>query len=138
MLIDDDPLLGDVVSASLSQEGYTVGVLPDGRGAVGIIEFKRPALVLLDCAMPFVPGIEVLRAIRASRICFAVPVLMLTARDQSSDRDIAMRAGATSYMCKPFDADRLVMTVDQMIGDDQQKHARFLVADNLRSSNFGR
>jgi DNA-binding response OmpR family regulator len=50
---------------------------------------------------------------------------MLTARDQSSDRDIAMRAGATSYMSKPFDADRLVMTVDQMISDDQQKHARF-------------
>jgi DNA-binding response OmpR family regulator len=125
MLIDDDPLLGDVVSASLSQEGYTVGVLTDGRGAVGVIEFKRPALVLLDCAMPFVPGIEVLRSIRSSRICFAVPVLMLTARDQSSDRDIAMRAGATSYMSKPFDADRLVMTVDQMISDDQQKQARF-------------
>jgi DNA-binding response OmpR family regulator len=52
---------------------------------------------------------------------------MLTARDRSSDRDIAMRAGATSYMCKPFDADRLVMTVDQMISDDQHKHARFAV-----------
>ena len=125
MLIDDDPLLGDVVSASLSQAGYTVGVLTDGRGAVSIIEFKRPALVLLDCAMPYIPGIEVLRGIRSSRTSFAVPVLMLTARDRSSDRDIAMRAGATSYMCKPFDADRLTMTVDQMISDDQSKHARF-------------
>lgn len=119
LLIDDDPLVADIVDAGLSREGHTVGVLSDGRRALQIVEFKRPALVLLDCAMPLVPGVEVLRQIRASKICFAVPVLMLTARDRRADRDIAMRAGATGYMCKPFDMEHLILTVDEMVSDGQ-------------------
>lgn len=121
LLVDDDPLVADVVDAGLSGAGYTVGLLSDGRRALQVVEFKRPALVLLDCAMPLVPGIEVLRQIRASKICFGVPILMLTARDRRSDRDIAMRAGATGYMCKPFDIETLIMTVDEMVNDSQSK-----------------
>jgi len=122
LLIDDDPLIADIVSASLGNAGYTVGVLSDGRGALQIIEFKRPALVLLDCAMPYVPGVDVLRQIRSSRTCFSVPVLMLTARDRPPDRDIAMRAGATSYMCKPFDVELLITKIDQMIIESQRTY----------------
>lgn len=117
LLIDDDPLIADVVSARLGSAGHTIGVLSDGRSALKVIEFKRPALVLLDCAMPFVPGVEVLRQVRSSKVCFDCPVLMLTARGQRSDRDIAMRAGATGYMCKPFDLEQLTLKVEQMIDD---------------------
>lgn len=117
LLIDDDPLIADVVTASLGHAGYTVGCLTDGQRAVEVIECKRPALVLLDCAMPLVPGVEVLRQIRSSRICFGVPVLMLTARASPTDRDIALRAGATDYMAKPFDPDKLAATVDAMVDD---------------------
>jgi DNA-binding response OmpR family regulator len=116
LLIDDDPLVADVVSAALGQGGHTLGVLGDGIGALKVIELKRPAVVLLDCAMPGLPGVELLRQIRSSRLCFDVPVLMLTARSQSTDRDIAMRAGATGYMIKPFECDRLLMRVDEIIG----------------------
>ena len=123
LLVDDDPLVADIVGTCLNRAGYTLGVLTDGRGALEVIEFERPALVLLDCAMPFVPGIEVLRQIRASQPCFAVPVLMLTARDRAADRDIAMRAGATGYMCKPFDVEWLTLEVDQLISDSQNKYA---------------
>lgn len=120
LLVDDDPLIADVVSQSLGKAGHAVGVLVDGRRALEVIEFKRPALVLLDCAMPFMPGIEVLRKIRSSRSCFDVPVLMLTARGRTADRDIAMRAGATAYMSKPFEVDRLISKADQMIFDSSQ------------------
>jgi DNA-binding response OmpR family regulator len=120
LLIDDDPLIADLVTANLSKAGHTVGVLNDGRGALAVIEFKRPALVLLDCAMPSVPGIEVLRQIRSSKVCFGMPVLMLTARGQSADRDIAMRAGATGYMCKPFDLELLALKVEEMIRESQR------------------
>jgi len=106
-----------VVTASLGNAGYTVGCLTDGQRAVEVIESKRPALVLLDCAMPFVPGVEVLRRIRLSRTCFNVPVLMLTARASRSDRDIALRIGATDYMAKPFDPDKLAATVDAMVSE---------------------
>lgn len=120
LLIDDDPLIADLVRTRLGNAGYTVGVLNDGRVALEVIEFKRPALVLLDCAMPFVPGIEVLRQVRSSRVCFGVPVLMLTARGQSADRDIAMRAGASGYMCKPLNLELLTFKIEEMIGDRRQ------------------
>lgn len=119
LLIDDDPLIADLVTVSLANAGYIVGCLTDGQRAVEVIESKRPALVLLDCAMPFVPGVEVLRRIRSSRTCFDVPVLMLTARASSIDRAIALRAGATDYMAKPFDLDKLAATVDAMVDDSR-------------------
>lgn len=117
LLIDDDPLVGDVVSASLQSAGHVVGVLTDGQSALQVIEAKRPALVLLDCAMPLVPGLEVLRQIRLSRHSSRLPVLMLTARGQTRDRGIAMRAGATAYMSRPFEPEVLAMKADEMISD---------------------
>lgn len=119
LLIDDDPLIADAVTVSLGNAGYTVGCLTDGQRAVELVELKRPALVLLDCAMPFVPGVEVLRRIRNSSFCFDVPVLMLTARDSPTDREIALRAGATDYMTKPLDLDKLAATVGAMVSDSR-------------------
>ena len=124
LLVDDDPLVADIVSTGLGNAGYVVGILYDGRGALDVVEFKRPALVLLDCAMPFVPGIEVLRQIRASHTCSTVPVLMLTGRKRSSDREIAMQSGATSYMSKPFDVEQLILKVDEMILEGLQSYSR--------------
>lgn len=117
LLVDDDPLIAEVVTMSLGQAGYVVGWLTDGRRAVETIETKQPALVMLDCAMPFLAGVEILRRIRSSRVCFSVPVLMLTARSNSTDREIALRAGANDYMAKPFDPDQLAATVDAMVSD---------------------
>jgi DNA-binding response OmpR family regulator len=125
LLVDDDPLVADIVASTLRPAGYTVGVLEDGRGACGVVEFKRPALVLLDCVMPFIPGIEVLRQIRSSRTSYGIPVLMLTARASVSDREIAMRAGATGYMQKPFEAEHLVMRVEKMIADSHSDVAKY-------------
>lgn len=133
LLIDDDPLIADVVTVSLGNAGYTVGCLTDGQRAVEVIELKRPALVLLDCAMPFVPGVEVLRRIRTSSMCFAVPVLMLTARASSTDKAIALRAGATGYMAKPIDLDRLAVTVGAMVSDSWTRQ-KFVPAHRLTVS----
>jgi DNA-binding response OmpR family regulator len=116
LLVDDDLLVADIVRASLEPLGYVVGVATDGVGVLGIVEFKRPALVILDCVMPIKPGIEVLREIRTSRTCYATPVLMLTARASPRDESIALGAGATEYLRKPVDPDRLVATVEAMIG----------------------
>jgi DNA-binding response OmpR family regulator len=132
LLIDDDPLIADIVTVSLGEAGYTVGCLTDGQRAVEVIELKRPALVLLDCAMPLVPGIEVLRRIRSSQTCCSVPVLMLTARGSLTDRDIALRVGATDYMTKPFDLDELAATVDAMINFSWPSRRQSLVQSQAR------
>ena len=118
LMVDDDPLIADVVRAALKPLGYTVGVVSDGRAVLEIVEFKRPALVILDCAMPLMPGIEVLRRIRTSRTASSVPVLMLTARSSAADREIGMRAGASFYMKKPFDADQLAAVVDDLVREN--------------------
>lgn len=135
LLIDDDPLFADVVVATLGADDLTVGVLSDGRRAVEIIELKRPALVLLDCAMPLIPGIEVLRRIRCSYCYCDVPVMMLTARASRADQEIAMRSGATSYMTKPFDGDELSVAVHLLINDHR---ARRPIAGRQRLASSGR
>lgn len=122
LLIDDDPLIAEVVTACMPE--YTVGCLTDGTRAVQVIETKHPALVILDCSMPIVPGMEVLRAIRSSQKCCSVPVLMLTARASAVDREIALRSGATDYLAKPFDPDELAAIVDAMIRGDRARHER--------------
>lgn len=117
LIADDDELTVDVIRGALSRRGYIVGALPDGRDIVRVVEAKKPALVILDCMMPVVSGIEALRGIRASRTSFSLPVLMLTARSSIGDEQIAMRAGASDYLRKPFDPDQLVAIVDHLIDD---------------------
>lgn len=121
LIADDDPLTVDVIRGALSKCGYTVGALPDGRDLVRVVEAKRPALIILDCMMPQVSGIEALRGIRASRTCFDVPVLMLTARSSMGDQQIAMRAGASEYLRKPFDPDQLVAVVDCLLDERSRR-----------------
>lgn len=115
LLADDDPLIAEIVTATLTPKGHVIGVLPDGQGLVQLVELKRPALVILDCSMPIVGGVEALRKIRASRLFPHVPVLMLTARTSQVDEAIAMEAGATDYLRKPFQPDQLAAWVDCLI-----------------------
>jgi DNA-binding response OmpR family regulator len=128
LLVDDDLLVADIVRASLEPRGYVVGVVNDGVGVLNIVEFKRPSLVILDCMMPIKPGMEVLREMRTSRRCYDTPVLMLTARASARDESIAIGAGATEYLRKPVDPDKLVATVEALIGpasyDDSKARSR--------------
>lgn len=80
-----------------------------------MVELKRPDLVILDCSMPELPGIEALRQIRASAISYATPVLMLTGRRSNADEEIAVRTGADDYLRKPFDPDQLVARVESLL-----------------------
>ncbi len=115
LIADDDELVVHLVRAALGARGHVVGAVDDGLPVLSVVEFKRPALVILDCSMPEVSGIEALRLIRNSRTCHATPVLMLTARCSNADEDIAMRIGASDYLRKPFDPDQLVARVENLL-----------------------
>lgn len=115
LIADDDELIVEMVAEALRQRGHIVGTLDDGRHVVDVVMFKRPALVILDCGMPMMSGIEVLRKMRASATCFDTPVLMLTGRRSEADEEIALRAGANDYMRKPFDLAKLVHRAESMI-----------------------
>lgn len=115
LIADDDELVVEVVRDALGAFGHVVGAVDDGMPVADIVEFKRPELVILDCNMPELSGLDALRQIRILRIAHATPVLMLTARRGSCDEDIAMRAGANDYLRKPFDPDQLVSRVERLL-----------------------
>ncbi len=115
ILLADDPFIGDIVRATLSSHGHLVGVVTSGEDALRVVEIKRPDLVILDCAMPGIGGIDALRRLRASAAGFGTPVLMLTARSGPRDEEIAVRAGANDYLRKPFDPTELIVVVERLL-----------------------
>lgn len=114
-MADDDELVIEVVRAALGARGHVVGALNDGVSVRQVVELKRPDLVILDCSMPELPGVEALRQIRSSPTSYATPVLMLTGRTSKADEEIAIRAGADDYIRKPFDPDQLVARVENLL-----------------------
>ncbi|GMM92574.1 response regulator [Qipengyuania sp. MTN3-11] len=112
---EDDPLVGDLVKATLIDAGHAVGVVQTGREAVDVVRFRRPDLLILDITMPEMSGSEALDLIRRDPGLYDLPVLMLTGRRGQTDEDIALKAGASEYLRKPFDCDRLVVLVESML-----------------------
>lgn len=114
IIVDDDDLIVEFVTLILEQRGHVVGRLDDGKKVKDVVELKRPDLVILDCAMPEVGGVEALRAIRTSA-AYETPVMMLTGRRGMADEQIAWQAGADDYLRKPFDPDQLVARVEALL-----------------------
>ena len=138
LIADDDELIVDVVREALAARGHIVGAVDDGYAVVRVVEAKRPGLVILDCNMPEVSGLEALRQIRFSPTCFATPVLMLTGRINDVDEEIAMRAGANDYLRKPFDPDQLVSRVEMLLEHaEASQHQRLTRAAHHQPSHGG-
>lgn len=131
LIADDDELVIEIVRDALGALGHIVGALDDGLPVLSVVELKRPALVILDCSMPELGGIEALRQIRLSTSCWDIPVMMLTARRGEADEEIARRSGANDYMRKPFDPDDLACRVESLLAKaEERRNAR--VAPALR------
>ncbi len=124
LVADDDEQAIEVVRAALEARGHIVGALNDGSGVKNVVEFKRPELVILDCSMPEMSGVEALREIRGSMTAFNTPVLMLTARQSDSDEQIARFAGADDYLRKPFDPDQLVSRVEALLERSRRQQSK--------------
>lgn len=102
LLIEDEPNIIEAIRFLLSRDGWRVDTHADGRDAVDVIQQLAPDLVILDLMLPGRSGLEVLSDLRQISELQSLPVLMLTARGQSRDRDMAERAGVSRFMTKPF------------------------------------
>ncbi len=112
MVVDDDPTVADVVSRYLEREGFRVETATDGRDAVTRARAAPPDLMILDLMLPGVDGFEVFRTLRA----FApVPVIMLTARGDESERIVGLELGADDYVAKPFSPRELTARVKSVL-----------------------
>jgi PAS domain S-box-containing protein len=117
LVVDDDPDIVEICSLHLRKAGYEVITAIDGLGAVATASAKPPSAIVLDCMLPDVDGIEVLRQLKSDPRTADIPVIMLTARTREQDRASAWEAGVSDYLTKPFDAATLVSTVNGVCQD---------------------
>jgi DNA-binding response OmpR family regulator len=103
LVVDDDEANRDLLSRRLTRKGYEVAVAEDGSRAIGLVRGQPFDLVLLDVVMPGLSGLEVLQELRQSHPATELPVIMVTAKNESGDIVEALRLGANDYVSKPLD-----------------------------------
>lgn len=116
LLIEDEPNIVEAISFILSRDGWTVQIHADGVTAAARVRSTPPDLVILDTMLPGRSGLDILRDLRADAATAAIPVMMLTARSQQRDREMAMSLGCSHYMTKPFSNAEVLASVRNLIG----------------------
>ena len=102
LVVEDEEALAQLLKYNLEKEGYRVSLAQDGEEAMVVADEVKPDLVVLDWMLPKAPGIEVCRRLRARQETRNTPIVMLTARDEETDRIRGLDTGADDYVTKPF------------------------------------
>ena len=108
LVVDDDPALAEMLGIVLRGEGFDPAFVADGDAALGAFRREKPDVVLLDLMLPGTDGIEVCRQIRAES---GVPIVMLTAKGDTTDVVLGLESGADDYIVKPFKPKELIARV---------------------------
>ena len=106
LLIEDEPNIIEAISFILSRDGWAVATHSNGHDAVDVVQARQPDLIILDVMLPGKSGYDILRDL---------PVLMLTARGQVKDREMAERAGVSRFMTKPFSNAEVLAAVRDLV-----------------------
>lgn len=118
LVVDDEKQIVDIVKAYLDKEGFRVVVAYDGRSALELVQRKPPDLIVLDLMLPGVSGWDICRILRRKS---NIPIIMLTARDDVTDRIVGLELGADDYVTKPFDPKELVSRVKAVLRRSEGK-----------------
>lgn len=102
LLIEDEPNIIEAIRFILSRDGWAVDTHANGATAMEAVERRRPDVIVLDVMLPNRSGFDILADLRADPQTADMPVLMLTARGQKQDRELAERRGVSRFMTKPF------------------------------------
>ncbi len=136
LIVEDDPLLGDGLAAGLRQAGFAVDWLKDGESADLALKTENFDLVVLDLGLPRLAGLDVLKKLRARGS--SMPVLILTARDATSDKVAGLDSGADDYLVKPVDLDELAARVRALTRRGTGRAAPLIVFGSLELDPAGR
>ncbi|MEL7281270.1 MAG: response regulator [Pseudomonadota bacterium] len=115
IVIEDERNIIEAISFILSRDGWDVTTHSNGHDAVDAVRARKPDIVILDVMLPGKSGFDILSEIRNDAELARTPVLMLTARGQDKDREMAARAGASAYMTKPFSNAEVLDAVRQLV-----------------------
>ena len=134
LVMEDEDALATLLSYNLEKEGYRVVVAADGEEGMLQIEERLPDLVLLDWMLPKLSGIEVCRRIRGKSETRNMPIIMLTARGEESDRIRGLDTGADDYLTKPFSMSELIARIRAVLrrirpglADDRLNHGDIVI-----------
>ncbi|RJQ40381.1 MAG: DNA-binding response regulator [Dehalococcoidia bacterium] len=112
LIVEDDRNLLDTLKYNLRREGYEVVAAADGAEALDVARRAKPGLIILDLMLPGISGLEVCRILRKE---MTVPILMLTAKAEETDKIVGLEIGADDYMTKPFSLRELLARVGAML-----------------------
>jgi DNA-binding response OmpR family regulator len=111
LIVEDDPDIAQLVAHYLEKAGFMTERIANGRDALEAIAARPPDVLVLDLMLPHVDGLEVCRRVRANDKTAAIPIVMLTARGEESERIVGLEIGADDYLAKPFSPSELVARV---------------------------
>lgn len=117
LLIEDEPNIIEAIRFILSRDGWAVDTHSDGRTALEAVARRRPEIIILDVMLPGRSGYDILSDLRADPDTSEIPVLMLTARGQKKDQELAARVGANRFMTKPFSNAEVLEAVRALVGN---------------------
>lgn len=123
LVAEDDPDIGQLVAHYLEKAGFTAEVVTSGRDALTTVATRPPDVLVLDLMLPQVDGLEICRAVRAHDRTATIPIIMLTARAEESDRIVGLEMGADDYVAKPFSPNELVARVRALLRRVQRSSA---------------
>lgn len=132
LIVDDEPNLLRAVAACLRGEGYEVETARSGEEALIHIAQRLPDLIISDIRMPRMDGFALARQLRSNPRTDLIPVIFLTAKDESADRIAGIRSGVDAYLTKPFEPDELIAVVANILTRVERTHAEIA---RLISSN---
>ena len=134
LVVEDEDALSALLQYNLDKEGYAVTVAGDGEEAMVLIDEQMPDLIVLDWMLPKVSGVEVCRRLRARPETRNLPIIMLTARGEESDRIRGLDTGADDYVVKPFSMSELAARIRAVLrrirpglADDRLHHGDIVV-----------
>jgi two-component system alkaline phosphatase synthesis response regulator PhoP len=115
LIVEDDPDIAELVARYLDKAGFVTERAASGRDALHAISVRTPDLIVLDLMLPHVDGLEVCRVVRGNEATAAIPIIMLTARAEESERIVGLELGADDYLAKPFSPNELVARVRALL-----------------------
>ncbi len=130
-IVEDDGDIAELIDFNLSVQGYETKVISNGDEAYDLIIEYPPDLLLLDLSLPGLSGIEIAKYVRSNPEVKDLPIIMLTARSQETDKIIGLKTGADDYITKPFSVKELSARIEAILRRTKKHYDEMLTNGNL-------
>lgn len=121
LIVEDEKDIVRMLEYNLKKEGFKTSFARDGEAAVSLAEKERPDLILLDLMLPGMDGLEVCKKLKIEKKTALIPIIMLTAKSQESDKIVGLELGADDYVTKPFSPRELIARIKALLRRAKEK-----------------